>query len=177
MRNSINLILILAGFVLLVVGCAPKSSTSTSNATKTNVAPTTTPQTNVLVDLPQLANKTSQEVESLLGKSLRTVKITDTPDEMPGEFRNYSIGSMSDALQVRFHKDKAVAFVLTLPKDNQVATAKELANLAGIDVDTGREASPYARKWSGEFNGVDFGEITALKSKVDDYYNLSVKLR
>lgn len=148
-------------------------------ANTTTPAPAKTPEpAKPVVDLPALANKGPEDFEKALGKATQVTPITKTPEEMPGEFRHYPLEGITDTLQVRFYKGKAVAFNLTVQKEKQTKTPEELAKMAGFDMTgkSGNDPSPHARKWKGEFGGVNFSEITAVKSNVDNYYTLSVKV-
>lgn len=175
-KRNLTIILILLGMLILACGKDP-------NAFNTNRPPapaTPTPEPfKPWVDIPALANKSPEEFDKAFGKAATITPITKTPEEMPGEFRHYKVSGLEETLQVRFYKGKAVSFNVTLAKAEQKKTAEELAKYAGFNTDGKRAERPsaHAAKWSGEFGGVQFSEITAVKSNVDDYYTLSAKVQ
>jgi hypothetical protein len=65
-----------------------------------------------VVDVPQLAGKSTFEVDEILGKP-ETVKPIKNP---AGEYRVYKIPNHTKGLAVRFYDDKAISFNLILPK-------------------------------------------------------------
>lgn len=181
MKNSLNFFIVGSILFVLVIGCNNKSATAKADNGGADAKPAATAEPAAkmkpIVDIPQLANKSPEEVEKLIGKAVEVDQIKSHSEYYPGEFRNYEIAGLKDSVQVRFYKGKAIAFVLTLPSDKQTKTAEDLAKLGGFDVSSGRQAGVYAVAFDGTFNGVVFQEVKALKSKVDDFYNLTAKVQ
>lgn len=179
--NAGNLAIVLIVAAVLVLGCSKDPNAFNTNRPATPAPPATpTPEPfKPWVDIPALANKAPGEFDKALGKAASVTPITKTPEEMPGEFRNYKISGLEETLQVRFYRGKAVFFNISLAKGEQKKTAEELAKYAGFDVEGKRAERPtaYAAKWSGEFGGAQFLEIIAVKSNTDDYYTLSAKVQ
>jgi hypothetical protein len=166
---------------MLVLACSTDPNAFNTNRPATP-APSATPAAEAFkpwVDIPGLANKSPEEFDKAFGKAATVTAITKTPEEMPGEFRHYKVSGLEETLQVRFYKGKAVSFNITLAKAEQKKTAEELAKYAGFNLEGKRAERPsaYAAKWTGEFGGVQFSEITAVKSNTDDYYTLSAKVQ
>lgn len=142
-------------------------------------APAKTPEPyKPAVNIPELAGKSPEDFEKALGKATQVTPITNTPEEMPGEFRHYQLEGVTETLQVRFYKGRSVAFNLTVQKEKQTRTPEELAKMAGFDMtgNRGERASAYAQKWSGEFGGARFKEIIAVKTSTEGYHVLTVKV-
>lgn len=186
-KGTLKIVLIVLGVVILAcvlcgLGGWVKERFGLRENNTANIAPPAPAKTpepfKPAVNIPEFAGKGPEDFEKALGKAAQVTPITKTPEEMPGEFRHYHLEGITDTLQVRFYKGKAVAFNLTVQKEKQTKTPEELAKMAGFDMTgkRGDDPSPHARKWSGEFGGVKFKEITAVKSNVDNYYTLSVKV-
>lgn len=167
--------------VLCVLGCSlPQPPAQTSvNLQIAQPSPTATPRQTALVDIPSLANKPVVEVEKVLGKSVRTAAKTDFDTKVKiGEYRNYPVNGLSDTLQITFTDGAAKSFVMTVPKEKQTQTAAELAALGGFDVSrlSGETLVPITTSWNSYFNGVAM-LVTAQKSNVSDYQNLTVQVK
>lgn len=154
--------------VASIAGCASAHKPSSSPSKPKTADPTITPVLNV----PQLIGKSPADFEKVLGKAIRVTKITDEPDMMPGEYRDYKIehtlGTLTeDGLWVRFHKGIAVHLTFDLTKSAD--SAEEALQLAGIDVKgvTPQVRAPLALRWRGTFNGINFKDVAALKLESD----------
>jgi hypothetical protein len=126
------------------------------------------PAAKPVVDIPQLMGKSPAELDKVLGKPAAVTKITDDPDMMPGEYQDYKIKNTTpsvtqEGLVVRFHKGKAVHFTFDLPAPTD--TREEALSVAGIDVKgaAAKIKAPLAERWSGNFDGVEFKDVAALK--------------
>jgi hypothetical protein len=164
--GAILTLLVLCG---LVSGCTNnKNRLNSQQPANSNTPVSSRAATKPVVDIPRLIGKSPAELEKVLGKSVGLTKITDDPELMPGEYRDYKIANSPgqltpEGLMVRFHKGKAVHFTLDLPGPTD--TPEEALLLAGIDV-KGTEAgikAPRADRWSGYFNGLYFKDIAALR--------------
>lgn len=160
MRFQITLLMI----VVLTSACSRLGTPQTS----TNQEPVSESQARVVLNIPHVIGKSPAEFEKVVGSPARVERITNDPDMMPGEYRDYKIantlGSMTeDGLWVRFYKGVAHHITLDLPK--LVDTPEEALLMAGIDVrgKTARVRAPIADRWSGNFNGVDFKDVAAFK--------------
>lgn len=177
--KSIVLIIIVTA-VSLLGGCgnsdtAPSApdginpGVTTSNINKTSEPQVPTPA--AWINIPSLAGKTPDEIERTVGKSLRTVPVTEPPQEVPGENRSYDLAGMKDALSIRFYKGKAVAFTLNVPPGKELKTAEELGKLAGFELagKTPAKATDFVSQWNGQFGPAKFAEVSIGKSAKTDY--------
>jgi hypothetical protein len=128
---------VLVFLVWLVIGLACGGGNNKSPAPSANVQTATQPIIEPIVDIPHLIGKTPAEFEKVLGKAIRVTKITNDPDMMPGEYRDYkiekSIGTLTqDGLWVRFYKGEADHLTFDLPHFTD--TPEEALLMAGIDV-------------------------------------------
>lgn len=164
MRFQITLIMI----VVLTSACNRSSIPQTG----TNQKPVAEPSATVVLNIPQLIGKPPGEFEKVVGAPVRVETITNDPDMMPGEYRDYkiadSLGSMTeDGLWVRFYK--GVAHHITLDLPILVDTPEEALSMAGIDVrgKAARVKAPIADRWTGNFNGIYFKDVAAFKLNSD----------
>jgi hypothetical protein len=129
-------------------------------------------QIHPVISIPNLANKSPQEIEAILGRSVGLTKITNEPDRMPGEYRDYKIEGVEPqltftGLMVRFYRGRAVHFSLDLPV--AFDTAQDALLAAGINVGgtSPKETALLARRWSGRYGGVDFKDVAAIQMGFD----------
>jgi hypothetical protein len=119
------------------------------------------------VNIPELAGLYSAEIEGKLGKATHKEKVRDLAAWSPGEYRQYDIKGNTRALLVRFYKDRAVSFVLTLPKRTE--SAEEALSMAGFDVN-GTPPSVETRGtlvWQNiTVNGIKFEYVDVTKGDV-----------
>ena len=106
-----------------------------------------------IVNLIKLAGLSVSEVESIMGKSNYTDKITDEY----GFFREYKVNGNKHGLLVRYSHERAVGFVLRLPK--AVDSPETALQMAGIDI--GRKDSsvrePHRVQWLDiSIDGLEF---------------------
>lgn len=194
MRNP-EIALMITGIVFFSIGCgnsntipatnraattpsntnsttAPSSTNGTvppSNANKTPATQTQEPA--IWANLPDLANKTPEEVENALGKATDVARVTEPPQEVPGENRTFDLANMKGALIVRFYKGKAAAFSINVPKGQELKTPEELGKLAGFDLAGKRpaKATDFVSQWNGQFGSAKFAEVTIGKGPKSDY--------
>jgi hypothetical protein len=121
-----------------------------------------------IIDIPQLAGKTSNQVEQIIGKATTVTTITNDPERMPGEYRDYKIeGALLnltiEGLMIRYYKGIAVHFSLDLPRASR--TPEEALLMAGIDVRgvSPQTSAPLAERWNGRFSDVDFMDAAAMR--------------
>ena len=181
-------LIIIVPLVSLLTGCGNSTTTPiTPNAnapqvapSNTNKAPETRPQATVAgINIPSLAGKSTDEIEAAVGKALRTVPITEPPQEVPGEYRNYDLAGMKDALSIRFYKGKAVALTLNVPARKELKTAEELGKLAGFDL-AGKnpaKATEFVTQWNGQFGPARFAEVSIGKSQKTDYNLIRARIQ
>jgi hypothetical protein len=156
-------------WVALILGCANQNNQPLSQkASNSNSQVASQPAIKPVVDIPQLVSKSSAELDKVLGRPIRITKITNDPEMMPGEYRDYkidnSIGALTeDGLWVRFHRGKADHFTVDLP--HLTDTPEEALLMVGIDVKgaAAKIKAPLADRWTGNFNGIDFKDVAALK--------------
>ena len=109
----------------------------------------------------------------MLGEPKHVTKITNDPEQMPGEYRDYKIKDANlhlttEGLMVRFHKGRAIHFSLDLPTSTNTPEAALL--LAGVDLENTAPdvRAPLADRWKDKtFNGVRFKDIAAMKMDDD----------
>lgn len=164
-----NLLLVFLIWLGVVLACADSGNNLNSQqpATSNSQAPGQ-PATKPVVDIPRLMGRSPAELDKVLGKPAAVTKITDDPDMMPGEYRDYKIenttGSVTqEGLMVRFYRGQAIHFTLDLPTPTD--TPEEALLAAGIDVKgaDSKIKAPLAERWAGNFNGVEFKDLAALK--------------
>jgi hypothetical protein len=121
------------------------------------------------VDITQLAFKDASTVDSLLGKPTRILPTLGTPDEMPGEVREYDLGPREGVAAkggrrgaVRFYKNKAVYFEIDLPKP--VKDPREALKEVGLDASNAGAylEVPTATRWRGEISKLIFKDVSAV---------------
>lgn len=166
-RWFFTLIFVFLTWLVLILGCAnqrnssdpPQNSTPSQNS-QTAAKP--------IVDIPHLINKSPADFDKILGKPAAVTKLTNDPEMMPGEYRDYRIENATPVvtqygLMVRFYMGHAVHFTLDLPR--LVDTPEEALLMTGIDVKgtTAKTKAPLADRWSGTFNGIAFKDVAALK--------------
>ncbi len=156
------------GVLLITSLLAALTCTSPSaNVANRSVAPVV-----VVVNVPAIIGRTPKEVEAVTGKAKERTKITNEPDQMPGEFRDYEIkgaklGLTLYGMMVRYYRKRAVHITIDMPE--HVDTAEAVLKMAGIDVQGAqpRVVAPLATRWTGTFNGVDFKDVAAAKMGSD----------
>jgi hypothetical protein len=148
--------------------CEFSARLATAPAQEAPAAPPAEVAAGVVIDIPRIIGLSVDEVEKAAGKPKSKTKITSTPEEMPGEFRDYEVKGTQLALtvhglMVRYYRGRAVHMTLDLPES--AATAEEALRMAGIDVGGAepRVRASRAVRWSGTFGGVDFKDVAALK--------------
>lgn len=166
--SIISLILIVILWLVLTLGCAKQGDhLNPTQAPNSNVKATIKP----IIDIPQLIGKSPTQLEKVLGKPA-TITKTNDPDMVPGEYRDYKIDNAlnkltQEGLMVRFYKGQAVHFSLDLPR--LADTPEEALLMAGIDVKgaLANIKAPRAVRWTGNFNGIQFKDVAALKLDTD----------
>lgn len=119
-----------------------------------------------LFNVTELANKSATVIDSALGKPTSVTPITSYPEQMPGEYREYTLSDGS-TMQVKFYKDKAVTFTVWLK--NPTATSRQALRYFGISMEDVMplpiiRKGPAGRTWSGTVKGVAFKEISSQAS-------------
>ena len=170
-RNPSTFSLILVFFIWLglILGCTNNSNRLNSQPpANSNSQVSSQPAIKPVVNIPQLIGKSPTELDKVLGKPAAVTKITNDPEMMPGEYRDYKIENTTgnvtqEGLMVRFHKGQAVHFTFDLPRLTD--TPEEALLMAGINVKgtAAKIKAPLADRWTGNFNGVDFKDVAALK--------------
>ena len=138
---------------------ANKQSPPAANSTPVPAAATPEP-VKAAVNIPAIWNKSPEEVEKLVGRHLKITPITGSPDQMPGEYRNYDLPGMDDALNLRFYKGKVAHITVNIPDDSQLKSDVDTAKMVGLDVSDKPVKNPIKQTsiWTG-----NFGEATNLK--------------
>lgn len=138
------------------------------SALSTNLGKAMKIETKPIFDIPSMAGKSPSEIEKVLGKPKVKTPITRSPEQMPGEFREYKIkGSQLNltvyGLMVRYYQERAVHFSLDLTTSTD--SAEEALAMAGIDTKGSSPTikAPMATRWKNvSFNGVTFKDIAVL---------------
>lgn len=169
MKSSASaLALVVLVWLVLILGCANSGNSPNRSQDSGVNAPSTNPSIKPVVDIPQLINKSPTELDKVLGKPAAITKLTNDPDMMPGEYRDYRVKNTTPVvtqhgLMIRVYKARAVHFTLDLPQP--VDTPQDALLMAGIYVSgtAPKTKAPLAHRWSGRFNNIDFKDVAALK--------------
>ncbi|HEX7318608.1 MAG TPA: hypothetical protein VF297_32165 [Pyrinomonadaceae bacterium] len=164
-----NLIFLFTIWLGLILGCANTGNQSDSQrSVNSNSGKPSQPAIKSVVDIPQLVGRAPAELDKVLGKPVAVTKITNDPEMMPGEYRDYKIENTTgnvtqEGLMVRFYQGQAIHFTFDLP--SPADTPEEALLMAGIDVKgaAAKIKAPLADRWAGNFNGVEFKDVAALK--------------
>lgn len=121
------------------------------------------------VNIYQFAYNSPEDIEEVFGKPLEIKKITDVKAQMPGEYRLYRLNNNDKGLSVRFYRGKAVRFNVFLPQ-KEASSAKALRETFGVDVGGAPRvpSEQFVEKWQGNFAGLNFTTIYAMKEKPSD---------
>lgn len=118
-----------------------------------------------VVNVPQLAYKSTSEVDKILGKP-ETIKLIKEPTA--GEYRVYRIPNHPKGLAIRFYGDKAIDFNLILfaPLPASKQTLKDIFGINVGDVPFQIDSKePLSEVWQGTFNGVKFTKVYAKRER------------
>ncbi len=118
------------------------------------------------IEIYYIANKTSSALDALFGEPVKVTKITDQPNLMPGEYREYKIEEHPKGLSVRFYKDRAKRFNLLLGTPERSAE-EALLKIFKIDVKELRRVSgdPLSETWKGRSGKINFETAYAKRNK------------
>ncbi|MEZ5346155.1 MAG: hypothetical protein R2681_11450 [Pyrinomonadaceae bacterium] len=118
------------------------------------------------VDVPLLANKGVSEFDEIFGEAVKVTKITDRPDLMPGEYREYRVAGHPKGLSVRFYKDSAKRFNLLLGKPES-SSEEALLDIFKIDVKKLKRTAgdPLSETWKGRLGKLNFETAYAKRGK------------
>jgi len=163
--------------LLFISGCGSGAETnrpgSSTNSQPNNASPTTPASSSavkVILDIPSLAGKSAKDVDAKLGQPATTTKIPEDGGPIPGEYRNYKVAGLQDAVPIRFKNDRAVKFTVTAEKENQLASAEDFIKLFGFNISPGKQIGPNVVLWN---DVAGFKEIQALKDPNKPYFSLS----
>ena len=116
------------------------------------------------VDIPSLVNKEPPELDTILGKPVEIIAITDGPDA-PGEYRDYKVWNNRAVLTIHMYRGKAVYFWTQFDPSIKELNASDLARVFGFDVSksaTDRRI-PGVTAWLGTFGGQNFKDVRAIE--------------
>ena len=117
-----------------------------------------------LFELLPVIGESPSTVDDLLGAPTAIIPIENVPENMPGEFRDYTIPEAPDAVTVRYYRNRAVFVTVLLPKGESSAEAALLRvgiDLRGVPPDT---RAPGAVWWrTGSIRGKTFERVGALR--------------
>ena len=158
------------------IGCQTMPVSQSTEATGATppvlAAPSPTPPIAVVVDVPKLAHQSPSEFERIFGKAVEVKAVKGDAGQMPGEYRLYQIPNHPQGLSVHFYNGHALIFNLVLG-ELQKAPGDALAKYFAIDVGKTApiEKTRFLEKWRGQFSGVNFVSVYAMKERVerDDY--------
>ncbi len=117
----------------------------------------------VIVDVPKIANKSPKELDAIFGKPKETKKTAAA-----GEYRLYNLPNETKGLAVRFLDGRALSFNLILSKP--FATSQE-ALLEGFGINVGNVSpiknagEPLSERFQGKFNDVKFEKVSAKRQE------------
>lgn len=155
-------------FALVAAGCRTTQNSDVTVSPTPQIPPSPASVKNkapqAVVDVPQLAGKSTFEVDKIMGKP-ETVKQIKKPS---GEYRVYKIPNHPKGLAVRFYGDKAVDFnlILSQPLPSSKQTLQEIFGIdvgdAPFNIDL---KEPLSEVWRGTFNGVRFEKVYAKRER------------
>lgn len=149
--------------ILALSGCAKSEDTKSIPYETSRIEQSQTTHTSpaAVVSLPAIIDQPAAAVNKVLGKPRKTTKITSSPEQMPGEFRDYERDG-TEEIVVRFHRGTAVHVTVYL--STPAATAREALAMAGLDEERAAlETYPAAEKWMGLVGGTAFNNVRAIK--------------
>jgi hypothetical protein len=128
-------------------------------------------QAKPLCDVSDLAGQTPKDVEKLIGKAKRVTPITRNPEEMPGEFREFSFTLPGDSSQsvemlVRFYRGVAVRFVIEFPEKTDFRTPEQVLPLFGSKFAGLKAGQQFPNGWIWKdvwASGMNWRGISVLK--------------
>ncbi len=164
-----SLILIITFLVASMAGCVSfveRDHSSSTQPANDHSLPLDLPQTNTSskVDILALGNAPPESFDKQYGKARKTTKITESPNLMPGEYREYAVEGNPKGLSVRFYKNRAKRFNLILGTPADSAN-RELTRTFGVDVSKLENVNidPLSETWKGTTNGLSFRTIYAKR--------------
>lgn len=177
--KKLNLFLILI-LALFFSSCLSQNSSKNSNATKNSntisqtptpiSVPTNSPIKKIIIDIPDLANKSLVEIEKKYGKPTH-IEEKDVYLGKKGEFRHYKIRELEFPLQIDYYKRKSVGFYIDLPESLYMDDPETVAQMFGFEV-TKEEGNSTDKTtwWKKSFNGISFSSIHVRKGLSTNKY-------
>jgi hypothetical protein len=104
-----------------------------------------------LFDVVALAGQPPSAVEGVLGPAVTVERITNEPEWMPGEHRDYVVPGSDLPLSIRYHNNQAVFFHAYLPTPEKTAEAALMrigVNVQGMRPDTRAPGAMWWRQYS-----------------------------
>ena len=135
-----------------------------------------------IVAAPQIAGLTSEEVAVILGEPREVLPIDNNPEQMPGEFREYTI-QPNAAITIRYYRGKAAHLSLDLTDDAIAGSASEAFGLVGLNKDeltvmsgtpSDPEVSGYVT-YSGTSNSVRLRKVGVTRLAADQWSKVNVE--
>jgi hypothetical protein len=110
------------------------------------------------VSVGEIAWKTPDQVQALLGPARHTERIERIPEWTPGEISTYDLGHGHTA-EVRFYRARAVSLIVYLEPAARSAD-DALASVGATEVSLHPTTqTPVARRYTGEIDGVRVDEV------------------
>jgi hypothetical protein len=125
----------------------------------------------VYVRIIQIAGKTPDEVRGVLGKPTEVTPITNYPEDMPGEYRDYKSGRLR--ITVQFFDGIAIGAAIDIddPPAKSSSEALRLVGLSSLDLTKTFETPAnapiklHAIRWRGIVDGVEIEDVSATMSE------------
>lgn len=180
-KTKLFAIIISLGLILLSLSCGTsenppieKPNNSVSSTPKKEVFVENNKKIPKFVDVPNLANRSSEEFDKIYGKPTEITEVKDNRAMMPGEYRLYKVEAHPKGLSVRFYKDKAKRFNLLLgtPLKSSNDALSEVFKINVGQIPPDKKSEPLSEKWKGKFNGINFTTVYAKREKVNGDFTM-----
>ena len=150
-------------------------------AAKAQAAPATAPPTlaksvrkksgEPQLQITQVAGKSPDDVQRILGKATEVTPITNSSEDMPGEYRDYKSGRLR--VTVQFFRGHAIGAAIDIddPPAKSSSEALRLVGLSSSELTKTFETAENARiklhaiRWRGIVDGVEIEDVSATMSE------------
>jgi hypothetical protein len=130
--------------------------------------------------ITQIAGKTPGEVKAVLGMPTEVTPITNYPDDMPGEYRDYTSGRLR--VTVQFFRGIAIGAAVDIDEPPARSPVEALGyvglspNELSQTFETPKDAPIKLRviRWRGTVDGVEIEDVSATKSGNDGWVLVAV---
>jgi hypothetical protein len=128
-----------------------------------------------LLPLLEVIGGEPETVDGLLGPPTSVIPIENVPENMPGEFRDYSPQGLPDPVSVRFYRGRAVFITVLLPQGERSAEEALLRVGIGVGETQPSTVAPGATWWrAAQLEGKTLERVGALRGMngSDDLFDM-----